>query len=203
MAIHWTDFPQRVEKFGDLFNILETLDADHRTDYITGRSFAKRTPQAAYVVAFGVDGGYQFHSVNERMPGITRIITFVEREYGCGMSLEILRRVRGRVSEALDIDFTAVNELTLVQVADALDTASREPATQTPASDYLLSEFRWLKVKQIAQVFALTPSQVTKPADAGTFVTNGKSGYDRRIDVLSVIRRELERLKEQASISED
>jgi hypothetical protein len=202
MSIHWTDYPERVEKFGDLFNILETLDRDHRMDIFTSGSFAKRTPRAAYDVDL-VGGGYQFHSVNDRMPGITRIITFVEREYGCGMSLEVLRRVRGRVCEALDIEFTAVNELTLVQVADALDVASQEPAAQQPTTDHLHSEFRWLKVKQISQLFALSASQVTKLADAGTFVTNGKSGYDRRIDVLSVIKRELERLNAQNSATEE
>jgi hypothetical protein len=37
-------------------------------------------------------------------------------------------------------------------------------------------------------------ARLTKLVDAGTFVTNGKVGHDRRIDVLSVIRQVLVRL---------
>ena len=30
MAIRWTEFPEKVELFGDLFSILESLDRDTR-----------------------------------------------------------------------------------------------------------------------------------------------------------------------------
>src|SRR5262249_42903370 len=86
-------------------------------------------------------------------------------------------------------------QLTLEQVADALESSNRDVDSEPTADP--LDEYRWLRVRQVAKVFALNPGQVSNSADDGTFVTNGKTGYDRRIDVVSVVRWVLERLNRQ------
>lgn len=52
MSVHWTDFPERVEKFGDLFNIFETLAHDLRADLIHSGSCEKESDASAYEVGF-------------------------------------------------------------------------------------------------------------------------------------------------------
>ena len=96
----------------------------------------------------------------------------------------------------LDIPIGAVNDLSILQVVEAFDDANRSPAT-AGAGDFLLAEYRWLKVTQIAKLFALNAGQVSKLCEAGTFATNGKTGHDRRVDVLSVVRWVLDRLNRQ------
>lgn len=81
-----------------------------------------------------------------------------------------------------------------MEVVAALEEANRTPTT---GNDFYLDNYRWLKVTEIAKLLALNPGQVSKYGEAGTFVTNGKTGHDRRIDVLSAVRWELDRLARQ------
>jgi hypothetical protein len=142
----------------------------------------------------GASPGDAGSSATRSIPGWDHLVTIVEREFGSEPSLFILRTLRGRASEVLDIPIGAVNDLTILQVVEALDEANRAPTAITATTDSLLDEYRWLKVTQIARLFALNAGQVSKLADSGTIASNGKSGNERRIDVLSVIKRELGRL---------
>jgi hypothetical protein len=199
MAMHWTEFPEKIEKFGDLFSIMDTLHSDYRRDLIAFGAYAKESEQSAYTVEYG-DGGLAFVTRPDRIPGLERIRTYAEREFGVELSTGVLRQIRGRASEALDITSAEVDQLTLEQVADALALAEKELAGGAAADPF--AEFRWLKVTQVARVFALNPGQVSKLADTGTFATNGKTGHDRRVDALSVVRRELARLDRQGGADE-
>ncbi len=123
-----------------------------------------------------------------QFPAVARLRAFANNEFGLDLTPEAVRRIRGRVCEALDIDTTAADALPLARVVEVL----RRP--QEDLADASVDQFRWLRVRQIGRLFDLNPGVVTKLADDGIFVTNGQSGYDRCIDVLSVIRRELDRL---------
>jgi hypothetical protein len=131
MTIHWTEFPERVERFGELFSILETLDRDHARDHIHFECFEKETEHSAYTVELG-GGSYHFRPRPERMPGLERLLARLEREYHAPVSLRLLRALRGRASEALGITLSAVDALSFDQVADALDAADRKPGSVSP-----------------------------------------------------------------------
>ena len=192
MPIHWTEFPNRVEKFGDLFNILDTFDHDLRVNFIHSGSCDNESDESAYTVEFA--GGGRFLPRSDRIPGWDQLATLTEREYGSEPTVYTLRAIRGLASEVLDTPISAVNEHSILQVVEAIDDALRPPAAADAPGDFLLAEYRWLKVTQIAKLFALHAGQVSKLCDAGTIATNGKTGYDRRVDVLSVVRRELDRI---------
>ena len=199
MAIHWTEYPERVATFGDLFNIFETLEHDVRANLIDSGSCENESAESAYEVDL-LRRGEEFVPRPERIPGWDELATFTERHLSHPPSLACLRQVRSMALEALDVPIATVNGMTIEAVVKALTEVSQRPAPEEASSDFLLAEYRWLKVKQIAALFALAPSQVTKLANAGTFVTNGKTEHDRRIDVLSVVRYTLDRLN-QASAS--
>lgn len=107
------------------------------------------------------------------------------------------------VAETLEragYDTVTAGTLTLEEFAVAFDTAN-EPAP--PPNDDELAGYRWLKVRQVAGLFDFQAGTVSKWADNGKFVTNGETGNDRRIDVLSVIRQQLAQLDSQASAGPD
>lgn len=190
MPAHWTDFPERVELFGDLFHILESLDRDRAADVFYGGQFDRECRDSAYHVEPGA-GPYLFQPDAGRIPGWDRLATRAEREYGDRLGLPILRAYRGRASEVLDVPLAEVDALSVVAVADALDRAD-EPAGRAPAADPL-AEHRWLRVTDAAKLVARGDAarprgQVSRWCDDGTFVTNGKVGHERRVDALSVVR---------------
>jgi len=201
MTIHWTNFPERVEQFGDLFNIFETFEHDVRADLIHSGSCEKETDESAYTVEFV--GGARIIPRPDRIPGWEQLATYIERETGAEVSLVCLRTIRGFLSEIGDMPLAAVNEMTVVEVGQVLDEVRRQPAVREGAADPLLDEYRFLKVKQIAKLFAFSSSEVSKLANAGAFVTNGRTGHDRRIDVLSVVKRELHRLNREDDAGAD
>src|SRR6266511_5353817 len=152
MPIHWTDFPERVEKFGDLFNIYETLAHDLRADLIHSGSCEKETDASAYEVDF-LRHGDELVPRPERIPGWDELATFCERHFGFPPSLAVLRQVRSLALEALDVPIARVNEMSILDVMKALTEVRERPAQEE--SDFLLAEYRWLKVKQVVGVFAL------------------------------------------------
>ena len=158
MPISWTEYPERVEKFGDLFSIFETFEHDTRANLIDSASCEKETDDSAYTVEFV--GGARIIPCPGRIPGWHQLATLVEREFGSESSVHHLRALRGRASEVLDVPIGAVNYLTILQVVAALDEANRGPTTTAEASDFLLAEYRWLKVTQIARVFAMNAGRV-------------------------------------------
>src|SRR2546430_967961 len=126
MAVHWTDFPERVEKFGDLFSICETFEHDLSADLIHSGSCEKENDESAYTVEFM--GGGQFLPRPDRIPGWDQLATHIEREVGSEVSLGALRVIRGFVSEVRDVPIAAVNEMTITEVVEALDEDRRQPA---------------------------------------------------------------------------
>lgn len=134
----------------------------------------------------------------DEVPAACVIRAFTNNEFGLDLTRESVLRVRGRVCELLDIDTTAADALPLSRVAEVLRNGTKPPG---PVGDQL-AELRWLKVTQVASLFAMNAGQVSRHADKGTFVTNGNTGSDRRIDVLSVIRWELDRLAKQDAVDD-
>ena len=131
------------------------------------------------------------------IPAVPQLRAFANNEFGQDLTPEAVRRIRGRVCEALDIDTAAADALPLARVLEVF----RDLPADTPAGNDLASQFRWLRVSQVARLFAQNAPQVSRLADAGAYVTNGKRGPERRIDVLSVIRREFERLDREEGAS--
>src|SRR5262245_22540889 len=130
MAMEWTDFPERVELFGDLFSIYETLDQHRAFDF---ECFPDHPERAAYSVER--DGGQWVIVLRpDRMPGVQRLLNRLEREGQCSLTLDRIREFRRRAATALYIEPAAVNALTITEVADALeeaDAAARPTPTVT------------------------------------------------------------------------
>lgn len=198
MPIHWTDFPERVEKFGDLFNIFETLAHDLSADLIHSGSCENETSASAYEVDF-LRHGDELVPRPDRIPGWDELATFTERHYGYPPSLATLRQVRSQALGILEVTIAAVNEMSILAVVEA----SRQPSSAEGGADYLLDNYRWLKGKQVAALFALSQSQVSKLANSSAFGTNGKTDHDRRIDILSVVKWNLDRLAQQVEDDAD
>ncbi len=131
------------------------------------------------------------------VPAALAIRAYTNRLWGLDLTPEAVRRVRGHVCEMLDIDTGAADALPLSRVAELL--RSGRDAEKTNATDDTMAAYRWLKVTQVAKLFALNPGQVSRNSDAGTFTTNGRTGSERRIDVLSVVKWVLERLDRQSA----
>ncbi len=196
MPVHWTDFPGHVERFGDLFDIFQTFADDLRADTIDSGMLARRGPEAAYDVEFmGLD---RIVPRPDRVPGWEALATYTEREFHTPPTLPALRQVRGRASEGLDVGLDAVNAMTIAAVVETLAAADRSATAGAGGADDPFADVRWLKVTQIEALFGVSKGQVSKLGDTGVFVTNGQTGHDRRIDVLSVVRWSLHRLAQQA-----
>src|SRR5262245_1381167 len=119
VAVHWTEFPERVEKFGDVFSIFETFEHDLRADLIHSGSCKKETAPSAYSVEFMGVG--RILPRPDQIPGWEQLATYVEREFGSEVTLDALRVVRGLVSEVRDVRMAAVNEMTVTEVDETLD----------------------------------------------------------------------------------
>lgn len=190
MPAHWTDFPERVELFGDLFHILESLSRDEENNMFTGDQFDRRGQASAYDIELNPRRA-RFLPVPDRIPGWDRLATLAEREFGRVLSLPLLRVYRGRVSDVLDATLAEVDAMTVAAVADALEAGDREPEPPGPAADPF-AEFRWIRVTDAAKLVwgkntGQYRGQVSKMCDDGPFVTNGAIGPERRIDALSVV----------------
>ncbi len=125
MAIHWTDFPERVETFGDLLSIYETLERDIRKNHLPFGLFNKRTNQSAYDIEVGGMG--EVIPRSDRVPGWDALATFAEQEFSTPPSLYVLRQIRGQASKALAVDLKTVNEMSITAVLEALAETDREP----------------------------------------------------------------------------
>jgi len=125
---------------------------------------------------------------------------YANREFGQDLTPHAVMRIRGRVCEVLDINTDVADALPLSRVVEVLREADK--ASDSPGTDSV-SQYRWLRVRQVASLFNLNPGVVTKNADAGIFITNGKTGYERRIDILSVVQWELARLNQQDMVVTD
>jgi len=144
MPLHWTTFPERVELFGDLISILETLDRDNVQDSFTGSSFQHESESSAYTVEPNPTG-YLFLPRAERMPGLDRLLDRLEREGPLELTIAAVRQLRGRVGAATNRNRAAVDAMTIEQVADALEAAERPatPPAPAPAAIKTLGEFLW------------------------------------------------------------
>jgi hypothetical protein len=163
-------------------------------DLATGRMAARSSLDAFQSRMYGA--ALDAHDPWADVPEALRLRAYANREFGQDLPPEAVRCIRGRVCEVLDIDTATADALPLSRVVEALARAD-SGADTGPAVPDPMTQFRWLRVRQVASLFALNPGVVARSADAGTFATNGHSGYERRIDVLSVVRWVLERLDRQ------
>ena len=97
MAIDWTMLSERVKNFGDLINLFEALDHPLPSAIASRVSEKSDRKRSGHSVEFG--NSSVSDPPSDTTTGLRRIITFVERECGTGLSLGALRRIRGRVSE--------------------------------------------------------------------------------------------------------
>ncbi len=132
MSIHWTDFPERVEKFGDLFSIYETLSQHKQFDLET---FPDHAPNGAYSVEpRGRKWVVTPHP--DQMPGLEPLLEVLEREGHYSLTLDLMRELRRRVMTSRNIDRAGVNAMTFHAVADVLNGAAQrgDPVPQ-PAGE--------------------------------------------------------------------
>src|SRR5262245_54411954 len=121
MAMHWTEFPERVEKFGDLFAIYETLDQHKNFDF---ECFPDHAPKGAYTVDMrGRKWVVTPHP--HRMPGLERLLELLERDGHYTLTLDLMRELRRHLMVSRNVNRSAVNAMTFHEVADALEHADR------------------------------------------------------------------------------
>lgn len=128
------------------------------------------------------------------VPAALAIRAFTNREYGQDFTPDSVRRVRGRVCDVLKIDTAAADALPLGRVAEVL--TGTAASTTDPAADP-----RWLRVTDVARLIRRVNvdgqsgrkgddelrGSVSRWCSYGTFVTNGKTGTERRVDAVSVV----------------
>lgn len=203
MAVHWTDFPEHIEKFGELFSILETLDRDWNGDRIHSGCWDNESDRSAYTVE-GLGGTYEFTPRSDRIPGWEELTTYAERRYAAPLSLYLLRLIRGTVSETLNISLNEVNEMTIRDVVNVLTKPAPEPEPPPLVGDGSLeAEFLMLSGAQVSRAFNIDEGSITRAVKQGKLVTNGKDGHDRRINALSVVRWQLSKSSRKPQTESD
>ncbi|WP_162667576.1 hypothetical protein [Gemmata massiliana] len=127
MAVHWTEYPERVETFGDLSSILATLDNHDMEAGFTADSFRnERGRTTAYTVDF-YNKQYRFHPRLDQMPGLERLLDRFNIDGHDTLTLSQFRELRTRVANALKCSRTEVDAMTFIAIEDALDAAERPP----------------------------------------------------------------------------
>jgi hypothetical protein len=126
VALHWTEYPARVETLGDLVSILETLDRDDATDRFTGDLFARESAESAYSVE-PTPTGYIFDPRLDRMPGLERLLDRFSLDDS--FTLTQLRELRRRAGADLKLDRAALTAMTFTAIADALDQADQRASS--------------------------------------------------------------------------
>lgn len=131
-GVHWTEFPEQVEGFGDLLSILETLDRHDDEEGFTGQNFESESDDSAYTVDLH-DEQYRFNPRLDRMPGLERLLDL----FGVDDSFTLveIRELRRRVMSALKLDRAAIGAMTFIQIAGALDEAARPVSPASPPTD--------------------------------------------------------------------
>ena len=122
-AAHWTEFPERVESFGDLLSVLETLDRDVTDDVFMGNSFRNSRESAAYTV-IPTPAGYHFQPRFHGMPGLERLFDLLDMDGGPLLTLAQVKELRGRAAKAINRGRPEVNALTFQEMVEALSPQS-------------------------------------------------------------------------------
>ena len=134
MATNWTEYPERVETFGDLNSILETLGRHEMEVGFTAQSFGNsRGRTTAYTVDFQ-NRRPRFNPHLDQMPGLERLLDRFDINGHFTLTLDLFRELRNRAANALKSNRTAVDAMTFIAVADVLDAGERPPAPPTPAA---------------------------------------------------------------------
>jgi len=138
MAMHWTEFPELVEKLGDLVAILETLDRHEGDHGFTGASFKNRRPTSAYDVDF-VRGEYRFTPRLDRMPGLEQLFDHFDIEGDSALTVVQVRELRSLAAKSLNCGRSAADPLMFTEIAERLgvpqeDSPNPPPAVEPPQS---------------------------------------------------------------------
>ena len=129
--VHWTEFPESVERFGDLLSILETLDLHDAKEGFTAASFHNESPDSAYTID-PLPVGYRFSPRLNRMPGLERLIDSFDVDDA--FTLSDVRDIRRRVASALKIDRAAVGAMTFTEIVEAIDATARGGRPGSPSA---------------------------------------------------------------------
>ncbi len=131
MAVHWTDYPERVETFGELLAILETLDRHEMESGFTAQDFQKECSRpAAYTVDFE-DQQRKFHPRLDRMPGLERLLDRFNIDGYPALTQREARELRRRITMSINRDGENLNKMRFIEIADSLDAAECKPKPAT------------------------------------------------------------------------
>lgn len=144
MPVHWTDYPERVETFGDLLSVLETLDRHDMEAGFTAPDFQKgRGRRTAYKVD-STPSGWQLFPDLDQMLGLERLLDRFDIDGHPTLTHAQARELRRRAAKALNCEGAALNAKTFTEVVTAIDTAEHrltqrasvlsQPAPEHPAS---------------------------------------------------------------------
>jgi hypothetical protein len=134
MAVHWTDYPERVETFGDLLSILETLDRHEMESGFTAPDFQ---PERRRLTAYKVNStpaGWRLCPDLDKMLGLERLLDRFDIDGYSTLTQSQARELRRRAARALNRDGTTVNALTFTEIADTLDAAECPPVPTTASA---------------------------------------------------------------------
>lgn len=132
MMIHWTDYPERVETFGELLSILETLDRHETESGFTAPDFQKERGRVTAYTVHLHEQQHQFHPRLDQMPGLERLLDRFGIDGYPTLTQGQSRELHRRVANALNCDGTALNTMTFTAIIDALEPASQpQPAIRT------------------------------------------------------------------------
>lgn len=123
MGVHWSEYPERVETFGELLSILETLDRHEMEHGFSAEWFDKeRKRLTAYTVDFH-NRQHQFHPNLDQMPGLERLLDHFAINGYPALTQRAARELRLQAAHALNRDAAALNAMTFTAIMDALKPA--------------------------------------------------------------------------------
>jgi hypothetical protein len=139
MMIHWTDYPERVETFGELLSILETLDRHEMESGFTAEDFQKeRGRVTAYTIDFHPHNcQHQFHPRLDQMPGLERLLDHFGVDGYPTLTQGQARELRRRTAKAINCDGAAFNAMSFKAIMDALELAAQPHLAIRTFGDFL------------------------------------------------------------------
>lgn len=176
--LHWTEYPERVETFGDLLSILETLDRHEMESGFTAPDFQK---ERGRVTAYKVDFHNRQHRFNpqlDQMLGLERLLDRFDIDGHSTLTRSQARELRQRAAKALNRDGAAVNAMTFTEIADVLDAsecAHSVPAAPTPTTGTGIKTFG----EFLANVRSIEEAAASLRATADAMNGEPGSGYWR------------------------
>jgi hypothetical protein len=168
------------ETFGQL---LINLESSERAFQANMRGAERSQAQFGSLVAYSHKleaHAFLFQPDPAQMPGVERIEALVLEEFGAKLSAECVRKLKGRLCRSLGCPPEQVDALTMIEVAEHLERATK-PNDQSKDDEMVT-------VTEAAKITALSKGQISKLCNGGVIPTNGKRGRERRIHAAGLMR---------------